>query len=94
MIDRISLNLGRTAASHAYGVPAPADGARAAAAPTAPRRDALELSPVANDVRTARTALAAVPEVRAERVAALRQAIATGSYQVDPELLARRLLGE
>ena len=41
----------------------------------------------------ARGVVAAAPDVRAERVAALQQRIESGTYGVAPEHLARKLLG-
>jgi flagellar biosynthesis anti-sigma factor FlgM len=43
-------------------------------------------------MRQARAA-AASPEVRQERVAALKAQVQNGTYQVDNEALARKLLG-
>ncbi|MGD9498086.1 MAG: flagellar biosynthesis anti-sigma factor FlgM [Armatimonadota bacterium] len=54
--------------------------------------DQLALSRRAEEVRAARAALAAVPQVRAERVAQLRAQIESGTYRVDPDLLAERIL--
>ncbi|HLI28756.1 MAG TPA: flagellar biosynthesis anti-sigma factor FlgM [Chloroflexota bacterium] len=57
------------------------------------RGDTLELSARARELLRARLAVEQAPEVRAERVAALRQRLATGTYSVSPEQLARKLLG-
>ena len=42
----------------------------------------------------AREAVAAAPEVRAERIAALQEAIAQGTYRVDSQQVALSLIAE
>ena len=54
--------------------------------------DEAVLSPRAQDVRLAQRALAEVPEVRQDKVEALRQQIAEGTFEVDAELIADRLI--
>ncbi|MFQ5892798.1 MAG: flagellar biosynthesis anti-sigma factor FlgM [Nitrospinota bacterium] len=39
-------------------------------------------------------ALRSVPEVRQDRVAAIKKAVATGSYEVDPDKVAEGILRE
>ena len=72
-----------------------ADNARTLARPEGgrPRTDSLALSPTFNEVLRTRAAVEAQPEVRAERVAALKAAIADGTYRIDDMALAARLLG-
>lgn len=53
--------------------------------------DEAVLSQRAQDVLTATKALAAMAEVRAEKVAQLQQKIADGTYEVDAEAVARKL---
>lgn len=57
-----------------------------------PGRDRLELSEEAAAVRRFVAMARDLPEVRAERVAELRERIARGDYRVDPEAVAERLL--
>ena len=66
---------------------------RDAAAPRAPGgADQLALSRRAEEIRAARAALAETPEVRAGRVAELKAQIQSGSYRVDPDTVAERIL--
>lgn len=58
-----------------------------------PRADSVSLSTTTQELMRLRNVASAQPDVRAERVAALKAAIAGGSYQVDTGLLAGRLLG-
>ena len=51
------------------------------------------LSSPSREFLWARAAVVAAPDVRAERVAALKQRIESGTYSVAPEHLARKLLG-
>jgi negative regulator of flagellin synthesis FlgM len=73
------------------GVRAPnaAQAAKPAAAAVGP--DHVEFSPQALELAKARAALASVPEVRAEKVAELRQQVQTGDYKLPVEKLAKRL---
>ena len=54
--------------------------------------DQLALSSRAEEVKAARAALAEVPEVRAERVAELKAQVQAGTYRVDPDKVAERIL--
>ena len=55
-------------------------------------KDKVEISERSLSLSKARGALEAVPEVRADRVGALRDQIQTGAYQVPYEKLAGQLL--
>lgn len=72
------------------------DGLRAVDAPSssppASELDRLALSHRAEEVRAARAALAETPQVRAERVARLKAQIEAGTYRVDPDKVAERIL--
>ncbi|MFO8080185.1 MAG: flagellar biosynthesis anti-sigma factor FlgM [Armatimonadota bacterium] len=63
---------------------------------TAPRAgggaDQLALSSRAEEIKLARAALAEAPEVRAERVAELKAQVQSGTYKVDPDRVAERIL--
>ena len=50
------------------------------------------LTPRAQEVRTALRTLAQLPEVRDDRVAEVRQQIAAGTFKVDPEAIADKLI--
>lgn len=54
--------------------------------------DKLALSQQATEVQAAHEALAAVPETRAELVNRLKAEVQTGTYQVDAERIAERLV--
>ncbi|BBE36083.1 flagellar biosynthesis anti-sigma factor FlgM [Sphingosinicella microcystinivorans] len=58
--------------------------AAAEATPTPPRAELSELATAARDATTA--------PIDATRVAELRAAIASGSYKVDPEQIARKMV--
>lgn len=55
--------------------------------------DHVTLSSRAREMKQLYQALSTVPTERAERVAALRQAVADGTYVIPEEALASRLLG-
>jgi negative regulator of flagellin synthesis FlgM len=54
--------------------------------------DQLALSSRAEEIRMARAALAEAPQVRAERVAELKAQIEAGTYTVDADKVAERIL--
>jgi negative regulator of flagellin synthesis FlgM len=54
--------------------------------------DTVELSGLAEVIRTAARALASEPPVDETRVRELKESVANGDYQVDPERLARKLI--
>jgi len=54
--------------------------------------DTVELSGLAEVVKTTAQQLAAEPAANESRVTELRNALSRGDYQVDPERLARRLI--
>jgi negative regulator of flagellin synthesis FlgM len=61
-------------------------------APTDAKLDSVELSSRAADVRAAMEALAAVPEIREERVDELRAQLQSGSFDPAVDALAEKLL--
>jgi negative regulator of flagellin synthesis FlgM len=54
--------------------------------------DSAGITESARELNRARAAVEAAPETRAERVAALKQQIANGAYQPDPQEIAREIL--
>jgi negative regulator of flagellin synthesis FlgM len=66
----------------------PTSRARGAGAPT----DGVQLSDEARAIARAETAARAAPEVREELVAELKQRIQSGTYKIQDEQIARRLL--
>ncbi|MBK8992092.1 MAG: flagellar biosynthesis anti-sigma factor FlgM [Gammaproteobacteria bacterium] len=65
---------------------------RGTPAGAAARDDTVELSGVADLIATAARKLAAEPAVDQARVQEIRKAITSGSYTVDPERIARKLI--
>ena len=57
-----------------------------------PRTDSVSVSSTRMEVMQARSVAASQPDVRADKVAALKQQIANGSYQVDTHALAAKML--
>lgn len=57
-----------------------------------PRTDSVSLSGTTQELKKVRDMVSAQPDVRAERVAALKAAIANGSYRVDNTALAEKML--
>jgi negative regulator of flagellin synthesis FlgM len=53
----------------------------------------VEISDRSRELARARQAVDAAPDVRADKVAEIRQRIEDGTYSVPPELLAQKLLG-
>lgn len=56
--------------------------------------DSVELSSDVGAIDAARAAIANAPDVRTEKVEALRRQIADGTYQVDAQGIAAKLLTE
>ena len=80
-----------------------ADAARAAqanraqqadTAPRANRADSVELSSNARRMAAARDAVQNTPDVRQEKVDAIKQRIESGTYEVPARVLARKLLDQ
>ncbi|ADU50317.1 Anti-sigma-28 factor FlgM family protein [Thermaerobacter marianensis DSM 12885] len=69
-----------------------AGGAGGLQGPVTAPRDRVDLSPEAAAIRRLVEEARRLPDVRPERVAALRQQIARGEYAVDPEQVAERML--
>src|SRR5262245_65483393 len=89
--DSQSRNIGRT--------DEPRGSRRAGQAPATPNAsdrsdDSVSSSPRAHAFQDARRAALEVPEVRTERVEALRRTLARGSAAVDPKRIARALLDQ
>jgi len=54
----------------------------------------VDLSESSRNVTRAREAIAVLPEIRVEKVAELKEAIEDGSYQVESEKVARKMVDE
>lgn len=55
--------------------------------------DRVSLSNASRDLQTAKDAVSAVPDIRQDRVDAIKQAIESGSYEIDPGKIAGKMLG-
>ncbi|MGH2632207.1 MAG: flagellar biosynthesis anti-sigma factor FlgM [Tepidiformaceae bacterium] len=69
---------------------------RVAAAPTAEpasEADKAGITDGARELGHARVVVEAAPDVRADRIQALRKQIADGTYQPDPREIAREIMG-
>jgi len=56
--------------------------------------DRVELSPQSRDMKKIHEILAATPEIRTEKVAALKKAITEGTYKVKAEDMADKMIQE
>jgi negative regulator of flagellin synthesis FlgM len=85
-----------THASQVTGIAARSTSAPAGPAPQQPasarRPDAVELSGGAGLVRRAHAAAGSAPDARAERVAEIKAQVQSGTYTVDNQALAEKLL--
>jgi len=54
--------------------------------------DKLEISQLGKDMTTAKTAVASASDVREDKVAAIKAAMANGTYEVSDDALADKLL--
>lgn len=54
--------------------------------------DRVEISPRARELETLKRDLAAIPEVRLDRVALAKQQMQYGPYRVDPLIVAQKLM--
>lgn len=57
-------------------------------------RDSVELSAEAQSMNRLEENLAQLPDVDVERVASLKQAIAEGRFEIDPERIAQNMLNQ
>lgn len=57
-----------------------------------PRTDSVSLSGTSQELKRVRDMVTSQPDVRAERVAALKASIANGTYQIDNTALAEKML--
>ena len=70
--------------------PAEVEGATAPSASA--QADQVVLSQRAAEIQMAKEALASVPEVRQEKVAAIKKRIEEGTYEIDGEAIAARII--
>jgi negative regulator of flagellin synthesis FlgM len=58
------------------------------------KEDNVELSQTARELRRSQAALAELPDVRQEKVAQLKHQIESGTYRIEPEKIAEKMLDE
>ncbi|MDD3650841.1 flagellar biosynthesis anti-sigma factor FlgM [Immundisolibacter sp.] len=68
--------------------------AQATPAVASPGTDSVDLTDGARQMQDLQATVAGTPVVDADRVAALREAIANGSYRIDPQRIADGLLAQ
>lgn len=94
---RIDPNLtvaGAPTAAQRVGRQEPGSGrASVADSAQAQRTDRAVLSERAQDVLVAQRALQSMPDIRSDRVEAVRQKLATGTFQVDAAQIVDKLMG-
>ena len=56
------------------------------------QNDSTQISAKAKEIMTARAELKEIPQVREEKVAALKEKVQSGNYQVDSKKLAAKIL--
>lgn len=79
--------------SHVLGAPTVAgEGDRVLGAPTTGGSDSVELTRKAQQLLQLEEKLAEFPAVDSQRVDAIRAAVADGTYRVDADLIAQRML--
>ncbi len=55
-------------------------------------KDRVEISRLGQDFQVARAAVSKVPDIREDKVAAIRESMAAGTYSMDMDALADKLL--
>lgn len=60
----------------------------------APRTDRVELSQTARDIKKIESVLKTTPDVRTEKVRALKEQIEAGTYQVEPKKIANAMVAD
>ncbi len=55
--------------------------------------DRVSLSQESRQLQTAKQAVAQTPDIRSDKVDALKQAVTEGSYEVNPEKVAEKMIG-
>jgi negative regulator of flagellin synthesis FlgM len=90
---KVSSSVSSVGGSSESGAARPAAGGTArAGTPQQPATDQVDLSPLSSRIQEIEASLASSPVVNAERVSAIKQAIAEGRFQINPERIADGLL--
>ncbi len=61
-------------------------------ASTVSKKDRVEISQLGKDIQVAKQAVAQAPEIRQDKVNALKQSIASGNYNVSAEEIADKMI--
>jgi negative regulator of flagellin synthesis FlgM len=72
---------------------APVAGATETAETERPQDDRVSLSDASKDMQAAEDAVAATSDVRQEKVNAIKQAVESGTYEVNPGKVADKMIG-
>ncbi|HLO65443.1 MAG TPA: flagellar biosynthesis anti-sigma factor FlgM [Holophaga sp.] len=91
---RVSIKTGGAGTAAKVGGGATSSTAQAPMASTGPVGDALSVSSGAHFVAVARARISGMPDVRLDRVEALRASLDSDTYHPDPEAVAEGLLKE
>jgi flagellar biosynthesis anti-sigma factor FlgM len=75
------------------GSPAPAEVGKSPA-PASPAEDRIDISDRSREVDGLRDAVQALPEVRLDKIEGIRGAVEEGSYYVESEKIAKRVVDE
>lgn len=71
----------------------PAAGTTEPAEAEVPQDDRVSLSDASKEMQTAEDSVASVPDIRQEKVDAIKQAVESGSYEIDPGKIADKMIG-
>ncbi|HWV16022.1 MAG TPA: flagellar biosynthesis anti-sigma factor FlgM [Cellvibrio sp.] len=99
VIDTNNINSsGGTSSARSRNVAVPANPAKTQATPveTAVKgsKDNVVLSPEAQNLTRLQAKISVLPDVNLERVAAIKQAIAEGRFEINPERIAENMLNQ
>lgn len=89
---KVSSSVSSVGSSSESGLSRPSAGAAKPGGQPAPTAEQVDLSPLSSRIQEIEASLAASPAVNAERVAEIKQAIAEGRFQINPERVAEGLL--
>lgn len=78
--------------SQVYGVQSVKKSYSSGKTGTVSPKDQISFSGLGKDMQTAKAALGAVPDVREDRVKALREQLASGNYEVSAESFADKVM--
>lgn len=94
-VNETNMNYGRQAYVQGAESTSPADNstAKMQEAPKEAPKDKVSLSASVRDLQVAQDAMALAPEVRTDRVQEVQSAVQSGSYRVDAQQVADKIIG-